>query len=137
MRDGEIVAAAQEERRVAPTDSQPQLWASIQLNVARSDLPAITHVDYSARIQTVCRETNPNYYDLLKTFERLTLLRCAREHLVQCAGRTIVCTATDAYRCFMRTHIDFLVLGPFLLDKRSQPAYDATKDQWERQFTLD
>jgi carbamoyltransferase len=132
-----LVAPIREERRLEPTVNQRQLWGIEQLNVARSDLPAITHVDYSARIQTVCGETNPNYYDLLKAFERLTGCGVLVNTSFNVRGEPIVCTPADAYRCFMRTHIDFLVLGPFLLDKRSQPAYDATKDQWQRQFTLD
>ena len=111
-----------------PTDIQRQLWGIDQLNVARSDLPAITHVDFSARIQTVCRETNRKYYDLLKAFERLTGRGVLVNTSFNVRGEPIVCMPSDAYRCFMRTHIDFLVLGP---------AYDATKDQWQRQFTLD
>ena len=100
-------------------------------------MPAITHVDYSARIQTVCSDTNPNYYDLLKAFERLTGCGVLVNTSFNVRGEPIVCTPADTYRGFMRTHSDFLVLGPFLLDKRSQPAYDATRDQWQQQFTPD
>jgi hypothetical protein len=78
-----------------------QLWGIDQPNVARSDLPAITHVDYSARIQTVCRDTNPNYYDLLKAFEKLTGCGVLVNTSFNVRGESIVCTPADAYRCFI------------------------------------
>ena len=91
--------------------------------MVRSDIPAVTHIDYSARIQTVSRDTNPDYYDLIHEFERLTGCAVLVNTSFNVRGEPIVCTPADAYRCFMRTHIDHLVLGPFLLDKTGQPEW--------------
>jgi carbamoyltransferase len=131
-----LVAAVRPERRVASTADQQQLWGIDQLNVVRSDIPAVTHVDYSARVQTVCRETSPHYYDLLKAFERRTGCGVLVNTSFNVRGEPIVCTPADAYRCFMRTHIDYLALGPFLLDKRTQ-ATRASSDEWQQQYALD
>ena len=131
-----LVAGVREDRRVNLTTEQQQLWGIDQLNVVRSDLPAITHVDYSARVQTVCRETNPHYYDLLKAFERRTGCGVLINTSFNVRGEPIVCTPEDAYRCFMRTNIDFLVLGTFLLDKRAQQV-EAGSDEWQQQYALD
>ena len=118
------------------TDAQQKLWGIDQLNVPRSDIPAVTHVDYSARVQTVDRETNPNYYDLIAEFERQTGCAVVVNTSFNVRGEPIVCTPADAYRCFMRTHIDYLVMGPFLVDKRTQPAWKET-EEWREQFQLD
>jgi carbamoyltransferase len=131
-----LVAGVREDRRVPVTAEQQQLWGIDQLNVVRSDLPAITHVDYSARVQTVCQETNRNYYDLLKAFERRTGCGVLINTSFNVRGEPIVCTPEDAYRCFMRTNIDFLVLGTFLLDKRAQQV-EAGSDEWRHQYALD
>ena len=118
------------------TPEQRRLWGIDQLNVVRSDIPAVTHIDYSARIQTVTRDTNPNYYDLIKEFERLTGCAVLVNTSFNVRGEPIVCTPADAYRCFMRTNIDYLVLGPFLLDKAQQPEWKESED-WRREFQLD
>jgi carbamoyltransferase len=131
-----LVAPVKKERQIPMTDSQRKLWGIDQLNVPRSDLPAITHIDYSARIQTVERETNANYYDLLKEFERQTGCPVLVNTSFNVRGEPIVCTPADAYRCFMRTNIDFLVLGPFLLDKSKQPEWKEGGD-WRQEFQLD
>ncbi len=131
-----LVAPVKEARQIPMTDAQRRLWGIDQLNVPRSDIPAVTHIDYSARIQTVTRDTNPNYYDLLKEFERLTGCGLLVNTSFNVRGEPIVCTPADAYQCFMRTHIDYLVLGPFLLDKSRQPAWKERAD-WRRQFQLD
>jgi carbamoyltransferase len=131
-----LVAPVKRERQIPMTNAEQRLWGIDQLNVARSDIPAVTHIDYSARIQTVTRETNPNYYDLLKEFERLTGCAVLVNTSFNVRGEPIVCTPADAYQCFMRTHIDHLVLGPFLLDKARQPAWKEGAD-WQRQFQLD
>lgn len=99
-------------------------------------MPAITHIDYSARIQTVTRATNPNYHDVIAEFERLTGCAVIVNTSFNVRGEPIVCTPEDAYRCFMRTHIDYLVLWPFILDKVTQPTWKETKD-WRTQFQLD
>ena len=90
----------------------------------RSDLPAITHVDYSARIQTVSHATNPRYWDLIDAFKRLTGCAVLVNTSFNVRGEPIVCTPDDAYRCFMRTEMDFLVMGDYVLDKSDQPPFD-------------
>jgi carbamoyltransferase len=131
-----LVAPVKKERQIPMTESQRKLWGIDQLNVPRSDLPAITHIDYSARIQTVEREVNPNFYDLLKEFERQTGCPVLVNTSFNVRGEPIVCTPVDAYQCFMRTNIDFLVLGPFLLDKTKQPEWKEDSD-WRQEFQLD
>jgi carbamoyltransferase len=95
-----------------------------RLYFVRSDLPAITHVDYSARIQTVSRATNPRYWTLIDAFKRLTGCGVLVNTSFNVRGEPIVCTPDDAYRCFMRTEMDFLVMGDYVLDKRDQPPFD-------------
>jgi len=131
-----LVAPVKQERQIPMTDAQRALWGIDQLNVPRSDVPAVTHVDYSARVQTVDRETNANYYDLIAEFERLTGCAVVVNTSFNVRGEPIVCTPADAYRCFMRTHIDYLVMGPFLVDKRTQPEWKET-EEWREQFQLD
>jgi carbamoyltransferase len=131
-----LVAPVRRERRIPLTTDQQKLWGIDKLNVPRSDLPAITHIDYSARIQTVTRETNPHYYDLLKAFERLTGCGVLVNTSFNVRGEPIVCTPADAYQCFMRTHIDYLVLGPYLLDKQTQAKWSES-NEWQQEFQLD
>jgi len=131
-----LVAPVKQARQIPMTGEQQRLWGIDQLNVARSDIPAVTHIDYSARVQTVTRDTNPNYYALLKEFERLTGCPVLVNTSFNVRGEPIVCTPADAYQCFMRTHIDYLVLGPFLLDKAQQPEWKERAD-WKQQFQLD
>jgi carbamoyltransferase len=131
-----LVAPVKTERQIPMTEAQQQLWGIDKLNLPRSDLPAITHIDYSARVQTVAKDTNPNYYALIKEFERLTGCAVLINTSFNVRGEPIVCSPADAYQCFMRTHIDHLVLGPFLLDKSEQPEWKETKE-WQREFQLD
>ncbi|HEY2849372.1 MAG TPA: carbamoyltransferase [Gemmatimonadaceae bacterium] len=131
-----LVAPVKKERQIPMTSEQQKLWGIDQLNVARSDMPAITHIDYSARVQTVSRDTNPDYYDLIAAFEAKTGCAVIVNTSFNVRGEPIVCTPHDAYVCFMRTHIDHLVLGPFLLDKTAQPEWKETAD-WRTQFQLD
>lgn len=131
-----IVAPVRAERRLPLTAMQQELWGIDKLNVPRSDIPAVTHIDYSARVQTVTREENGRYYDLIKAFEQRTGCPVVVNTSFNVRGEPIVCTPEDAYRCFMRTHIDVLVLGPFVLDKRAQPARQET-DAWQQQYQLD
>ena len=131
-----LVAPVKRERQIPMTTEQRSLWGIDQLNVLRSDIPAVTHIDYSARIQTVSRETNPNYYDLIKEFERLTGCAVVVNTSFNVRGEPIVCTPADAYQCFMRTHLDYLAIGPFLLDKSQQPAWKESAD-WKSEFQLD
>ncbi|HET7218137.1 MAG TPA: carbamoyltransferase C-terminal domain-containing protein, partial [Vicinamibacterales bacterium] len=131
-----LVAPVRKERRIPLTAEQHKLWGIDKLNVPRSDLPAITHIDYSARVQTVTRETNASYYDLIKAFERRTGCGVLVNTSFNVRGEPIVCTPADAYQCFMRTNIDYLVLGPFLLSKAAQPAWKET-EEWQKEFQLD
>jgi carbamoyltransferase len=131
-----LVAPVKESRRIPMTTEQKDLWGIDQLNVPRSDLPAITHIDYSARVQTVTRETNANYYDLIREFERQTGCGVLVNTSFNVRGEPIVCSPLDAYRCFMRTNIDYLVLYPYLLRKTEQPAWKET-EEWRKEFQLD
>ena len=131
-----IVAPVKEERQIPMSDEQRALWGIDQLNVPRSDTPAVTHVDYSARVQTVSRETNPRYYDLLKAFEDLTGCGVLVNTSFNVRGEPIVCTPEDAYVCFMRTEMDYLAVGPFILDKKEQPEWEEEGD-WRDRFELD
>jgi carbamoyltransferase len=118
-----LVAPVREERRRPPSGDEGALDMKEWVNRVRSELPAVTHVDYSARIQTVDAATNPRFHALLKAFERLTGCPSLINTSFNVRGEPIVCTPEDAYRCFMRSEIDFLVLGPFLLDRKGQPAW--------------
>jgi carbamoyltransferase len=131
-----LVAPVKRERQIPMTDEQQAKWGIEQLNVPRSDIPAVTHIDYSARIQTVTRESNAPYYELLSAFERRTGCPVLVNTSFNVRGEPIVCSPEDAYQCFMRTHLDFLVLGPYLLDKREQPKWQET-DAWQKEFQLD
>jgi len=131
-----LVAPVKRERQLAMTDAQEKLWGIDKLNVPRSDIPAVTHIDYSARVQTVSHDDNPNYYDLIAEFERATGCAVLVNTSFNVRGEPIVCTPADAYQCFMRTHIDHLVLYPFLLDKAAQPEWKETQD-WRSEFQLD
>ena len=131
-----LVAPVRRERQISMTAAQRSMWGIEQLNVVRSDIPAVTHIDYSARIQTVDWSTNPDYYDLLSEFERLTGCAVLVNTSFNVRGEPIVCTPEDAYQCFMRTDIDHLVVGPFLLDKAAQPQWKEAKD-WRSEFQLD
>ena len=131
-----LVAPVKKERQIAMSGAEQRLWGIEQLNVVRSDIPAVTHIDYSARIQTVSAETNPDYYDLIRTFDEVTGCPVVVNTSFNVRGEPIVCTPEDAYRCFMRTHIDFLVLGPFLLGKAGQQEWKEAAE-WQREFQLD
>ena len=106
------------------------------VNTPRSDVPAITHVDYSARIQTVSRERHPDVYGVLKEFKSLTGYSILVNTSFNVRSEPIVCTPEDAYRCFMRTGIDTLALENFVLEKDEQPRWEETAD-WHEQFALD
>jgi carbamoyltransferase len=131
-----LVAPVRKERCIPLTDSQHKLWGIDKLNVPRSDIPAVTHIDYSARVQTVTKDVNGRYYDLLKAFERKTGCAVLVNTSFNVRGEPIVCTPEDAYRCFMRTHIDVLVLGPFVLEKSAQPEWKEST-AWQQEFQLD
>jgi len=131
-----LVAPVKRERQIPLKDDQRKLWGIDQLNVVRSDIPAATHIDYSARVQTVSRDVSPDYYDLIKEFEKLTGCPVVVNTSFNVRGEPIVCTPKDAHTCFMRTHIDALVLGPYLLHKEEQDEWKETED-WRWEFQLD
>jgi carbamoyltransferase len=107
-----------------------------KLYFLRSDIPAITHIDYTARLQTAHKETNPRFWKLLHAFKRLTGYSVMVNTSFNVRGEPIVNTPEDAYRCFMRTDMDYLVIGDFIFDKSVQPAWKE-KDDWKNEFTLD
>jgi len=132
-----LVAPVKRERQIPMTEEQRNsLWGIAMLNVPRSDVPAITHIDYSARIQTVSRDVSPVYYDLISEFDKLTGCPVVVNTSFNVRGEPIVCTPKDAYTCFMRTHIDALALGPFLLHKTAQKDWKEAAD-WQKEFQLD
>ncbi|MEZ4416249.1 MAG: carbamoyltransferase [Gemmatimonadota bacterium] len=131
-----LVAPVREDRRLPLPEGTETLWGIDLLNVPRSDVPAITHVDYSARVQTVDGVANPDYYALLKAFETRTGCAILVNTSFNVRGEPIVCSPEDAYRCFMRTHMDYLVVGPFLLRKEDQPPWTEEVD-WRRDIPLD
>jgi carbamoyltransferase len=131
-----LVADVAESRRRKMTPEEDKLWGIDKLNVKRSEIPAVTHVDYSARIQTVRRETNPLYWEIIEAFRKKTGCPLIVNTSFNVRGEPIVCTPEDSYRCFMRTEMDFLVVETCLLDKNEQPQFQETGD-WREQFKLD
>lgn len=131
-----LVAPVRQDRRRDMTQAEQQLFGIDRLNVPRSDIPAVTHVDYSARIQTVDGIWNAGYHELIREFERLTGCAVLINTSFNVRGEPIVCSPADAYRCFMRTHMDYLVLGPFLLSRQAQTAREES-EEWKVQFQLD
>ena len=131
-----VVAGVRDELRVDPTPQQTEAEGFDKLHEVRSRLPAITHVDHSARIQTVSRETNPRYYALLKAFEKQTGCGVLVNTSFNVRGEPIVCSPQDAYRCFMRTNMDYLVVEDYFLKKASQPEWKE-RDNWQDEFELD
>lgn len=107
-----------------------------RLYVQRSEVPAITHIDFSARVQSVHEETNPKYYELIQKFHAKTGFGMVVNTSFNVRGEPIVCTPEDAYRCFMRTEMDVLVVGNFIFLKEEQPAWQST-DNWQEEFALD
>lgn len=131
-----LLVAPVRRERCRGLDQAKALPIRERINQVRSDIPAVTHVDYSARVQTVSRETNSRYYDLIKAFETLTGCGVIINTSFNVRGEPIVCTPEDAYRCFMRTEMDDLVLGSWLLTKKDQPAW-TEKTDWRRDYVLD
>lgn len=131
-----LVAPVQEGLLIPMTEEQRQLFGIEKLNVPRSEIPAITHVDYSARIQTIHQETNPRYHDLITHFEKLTKCGVIVNTSFNVRGEPIVCTPEDAYRCFMRTEMDYLVVENFLMAKTEQIPWEKD-DSWKEEFELD
>jgi carbamoyltransferase len=131
-----MVANVEKGRRREMTTAEEALWGIEKLNVKRSEIPAVTHVDYSARIQTVRRDTNPLYWEIIEAFREKTGCPVVVNTSFNVRGEPIVCTPEDSYRCFMRTETDFLVLETCIVDKKEQPAL-ADAGDWRAQFKLD
>lgn len=131
-----LVADVEKEIRQKMSDEQERLWGIDKLNVVRSEIPAVTHVDYSARIQTVHKHTNPLYHEMIEAFYKKTGCPVIVNTSFNVRGEPIVMSPENAYLCFMRTEMDYLVMGPFLLDKKNQPALKDDAD-WRKQYELD
>ena len=131
-----LVAPVREDKKISMTAEQEKRFGIDLLNVPRSQVPAITHVDYTARIQTVHQDTHPKFYNLLQTFEEETGCPVLINTSFNVRGEPIVHAPEEAYRCFMRTEMDCLALENFLLDKRDQKPLAQDKD-WRREFELD
>jgi carbamoyltransferase len=131
-----IVAPVAESKRIQMTATEQQLFGIDKLHIARSEVPAITHVDYSARLQTVHHETNPRFHRLISTFAERTGCPLLVNTSFNVRGEPIVGSPEDAYRCFMRTEMDYLVLENCLLAKTEQPAREQDLS-WQQTFELD
>ncbi len=131
-----LVAPIREDKKIPLPQKYHDQPLYDRLYFLRSDLPAITHIDYSARIQSVSRETNPRYWELIQEFKKQTSYGVIVNTSFNVRGEPIVCTPDDAYRCFMRTEMDFLVVGSYVFDKKDQPALPETGD-WKKEFKLD
>jgi len=131
-----LVAPVQKKWRREMTEKEKKLEGIELLNVKRSEIPAVTHVDYSARVQTITEKQNPGFYRLLKKFGEKYGCPVMINTSFNVRGEPIVCTPEDAFRCFMRTKMDYLILGNFLLAKDQQKALDKDSD-WMKEFELD
>jgi carbamoyltransferase len=130
-----IVADVRQEKRRAMTQEEEALFGIDKLNIVRSEIPAVTHIDYSARVQTVHEDTNPLYYRLLKRFKGLTGCSVLVNTSFNVRGEPIVCTPEDAFRCFMGNELDLLVVGSCVLTKQEQN--QNLKQDYSRAFDLD
>jgi carbamoyltransferase len=131
-----LVAPVLTRRRLPTTADQDGLWGIERLNVPRSDIPAVTHLDYSARVQSVDEETNPRYFRLLKAFEARTGCGVIVNTSFNVRNEPIVCSPEDAYRCFMRSAIDLLVMENCVVYKADQHAQERDTN-WQKEFELD
>jgi carbamoyltransferase len=131
-----LVSDVKEDKRIPMSDDEKALFGIDKLKIPRSIIPAVTHVDYSARVQTVTKGTNPRYYNLIKRFGEKTKTALIVNTSFNVRGEPIVSTAKDCYKCFMRTEMDMLVIEDFILHKEQQPEY-TDKTDWREEFELD
>jgi carbamoyltransferase len=131
-----LVADVKKERRREMSEDEKRLFGIEKLHVPRSDIPAVTHVDYSARIQTVNKKDHPRYHKLIEKFREKTGYGVIVNTSFNVRGEPIVCTPEDAYTCFMRTEMDVLVMENIILYKEKQPKFKDLKD-WRQEFELD
>ena len=130
-----LVANIKDDKKIKMTDEQKKLFGIDKLNIKRSEIPAVTHVDYSARIQTVNKDTNKRYYDLISKFKEKTGCPVIVNTSFNVRGEPIVNTPTDAFNCFMGTELDYLVIGDCILDKNKQD--QNLKKDYTKEFELD
>ena len=130
-----LVASINPERKILMTDEQKKLFGIDKLNIKRSEIPAVTHVDYTARVQTVTKDTNSRYYDLISKFKKMTGCPVIVNTSFNVRGEPIVCSPTDAFNCFMGTKLDYLVIGDCILDKSKQNPN--LKKDYTKEFELD
>ena len=130
-----LVGDVQERRRIATTAEQQKLFGIEKLNVPRSEIPAVTHVDYSARVQTVHAGTNPRYHALISAFKAKTGCPVIVNTSFNIRGEPIVCTPEDAFRCFMGTEVEVLVVENCFLRKEEQD--QAFRRDYRQDFDLD
>ena len=131
-----LVAPVKRELRKNISKEEDKLFGIEKLNIPKSSIPAVTHVDYSARVQTVSKETNPRYHKLISAFKKRTGCPIIVNTSFNVRGETIVCTPQDAYRCFMRTEMDVLVLENQILLKENQSLVQKD-EKWQQEFELD
>ncbi len=131
-----LVAPVHVSQQIAMTKEEEKLFGIEKLNIPRSTVPAITHIDYSARVQTVHQETNLRYHKLISNFEKKTGCPVIVNTSFNVRGEPIVCTPEDSYRCFMRTEMDMLVIDNFVMLKEAQPTFE-DKGNWRDEFELD
>jgi carbamoyltransferase len=131
-----LVVPVKEDRRNPLPEGYENTELYTRLYHLRSDVPAITHVDYSARIQSVNKDTNPRYWALINAFKERTGFGVIVNTSFNVRGEPIVCTPDDAYRCFMRTEMDILVMGDCVFEKEKQPKFE-DKGDWKEEFKLD
>ncbi len=130
-----LVSDISSEKKIQMNDEQNKLFGIDKLNIKRSEIPAVTHVDYSARIQTVTKKTNKRYYDLISRFKLITGCPVIVNTSFNVRGEPIVCSPTDAFNCFMGTELDYLVIGNCILDKKNQDPN--LKKDYTKEFELD
>ena len=130
-----LVSEVKKEKQIQMSDSDKKLFGIDKLNVKRSSIPAVTHVDYSARIQTVHKETNKKYYDLINKFKEITGCSLLVNTSFNVRGEPIVCSVEDAFNCFMGTNLDILVIENFILFKQEQNA--SIKKDYRNKFVND
>lgn len=131
-----LVADVKKGKQKRMSEDEKKLFGIDKLNIARSDIPAVTHIDYSARIQTVHKETNPLYHGTISKFNEKYGCPVIVNTSFNVRGEPIVCSPDDAYKCFMRTDMDYLLMGNYLLKKEDQKPSDKNED-WKKKFTLD
>ena len=130
-----LVAEVNSAKQIKMTDDQKKLFGIDKLNIKRSEIPAVTHVDYSARIQTVTKETNKPYYDLIAKFKEKTGCPVVVNTSFNVRGEPIVNSPTDAFNCFMGIELDYLVIGNCILDKNKQDP--SLKKDYSKKFEID